>query len=244
MAASLTSLAVAFSTSRPQSRNGTSWLNCRQKSNPAPGESPNGSAVLARISRSNRLGCSAGQPQTDQPAPVLAEQVQRPVAPLGCGGGCFQEAAHPFDVARIGVGRALDGLVGAAEADQVRDHHPMPGAGQHRDHLAVQVAPGRLAMQQQDRGRAVVRVVRPVGVVRVVGVVRPVGVVVRPGHDVGHAQPVHGRIPGLVRVVVHVSEALLGSANERDAAGGRKGLSHAPTLVLREPVRLWNPTSV
>ena len=56
------------------------------------------------------------------------------------------------------VGVILDpaGLVGAAEADQVGREHAVSGVSQRRNHRAVQVAPGGLAVQQHDR-RAICR---------------------------------------------------------------------------------------
>ena len=49
----------------------------------------------------------------------------------------------------IGVVLAPDRLVAAAEPDEVDRDGAQPRVDQHRDHPAVQVAPGRLAVQQQ-----------------------------------------------------------------------------------------------
>ena len=42
-------------------------------------------------------------------------------------------------------------LVGAAKTDQVRRQHAVASGDQYRDHLAVQVRPGGLAVHQQHR---------------------------------------------------------------------------------------------
>src|SRR3712207_7150528 len=39
-----------------------------------------------------------------------------------------------------------------SEPDEVRHHDAVPGGGEHRDHLAVQVAPRRLPVDAQQRG--------------------------------------------------------------------------------------------
>src|SRR5206468_5336772 len=82
-------------------------------------------------------------PEADEAAPVLADerdpaQVER-----------FEQAAHPIDVALVGVLLATYGLVGASEPDQVRRDDAMAGARDDRDHLPVEVGPGRLAVQHQ-----------------------------------------------------------------------------------------------
>jgi hypothetical protein len=64
------------------------------------------------------------------------------------------------------VGVVVDArrLVGLAEPDQVRCEHAIPGVDERRDHRAVEVAPGRLAVQQHDDGsvaRPLVDVVHP-----------------------------------------------------------------------------------
>ena len=56
------------------------------------------------------------------------------------------------------VRTVLFGLVALAKTNHVWRHHPCPGLHKHRDHLAVQVAPGRVAVQAQV-GHA--RVARP-----------------------------------------------------------------------------------
>ena len=48
------------------------------------------------------------------------------------------------------VDRVLDRLVGAAKSEQIGRHDPVPGAGKHRDHAAIEVRPRRLAMQAQE----------------------------------------------------------------------------------------------
>jgi hypothetical protein len=84
--------------------------------------------------------------QADETAPVLAEEGDVPqIEPVEEG------LAHPLDVAGVGVVGALRGLVAAAEADEVRDDDPVPGLHEGRDHGAVQVAPGGLAVHEQHR---------------------------------------------------------------------------------------------
>ena len=45
------------------------------------------------------------------------------------------------------VGRFFFGFVAAAKAGHVGCHYPVPGGGEHGQHLAVKVAPGRVAVQ-------------------------------------------------------------------------------------------------
>ncbi len=47
------------------------------------------------------------------------------------------------------IGGVVHGLVGATEAEEVGRHDAVPGRREDRDHLAVKVAPGRLAVQAQ-----------------------------------------------------------------------------------------------
>ena len=68
------------------------------------------------------VGVLGGQPQPDQPAPVLPDE--RDAAQVEHVEG---ERAHPFDVPRVAVVRDLGGLVRAAEPDQVRRDHAQPG---------------------------------------------------------------------------------------------------------------------
>ena len=116
-----------------------------------------------------------GDARTEQPAPVLTEQgdaaqVER-----------FDQARQPGDVLRVRVRARIRRLVRAPEADQVGHDHAEAGRLQRADHLPVQVAPGRLAVEQEQRlARAA-----------------------RSGVDVGHAQPglelEVARGPGIVR---------------------------------------------
>ena len=48
------------------------------------------------------------------------------------------------------VVRIVCGLVGTAEAEQVRRDGAMAGTGEDRDHPAIQVAPGGLAVQAEE----------------------------------------------------------------------------------------------
>ena len=60
--------------------------------------------------------------------------------------------AQPVDVALVRVvGRARAGLSERPKPTRSGATHAEPGADEHRDHLAVEVAPRRLAVQQQHR---------------------------------------------------------------------------------------------
>src|SRR3974390_1978693 len=43
----------------------------------------------------------------------------------------------------------LDWLVGSSKAQKVRRHGAMASSQKHRDHLAIEIGPGRLAMQAE-----------------------------------------------------------------------------------------------
>src|SRR5262245_17746695 len=47
------------------------------------------------------------------------------------------------------VDRILDWLVGSSEAQKVRRDHAMASGQKHRDHLAIEIGPGRLTMQAE-----------------------------------------------------------------------------------------------
>ena len=71
-------------------------------------------------------------------------------------------AGHVLDVAVVGVPAAVGRLVRAAEAGVVGADHALPGRHQRRQHLAVEVGPGRLAVEADDRvALALVHVVQP-----------------------------------------------------------------------------------
>src|SRR5256886_12162818 len=86
-----------------------------------------------------------GQPEPDETTPVLAEQ-REPRQPE-----LFHDRSYPVDVALVRVVGAFRGLVRASEPDEVGDHRSEAGAGDDRDHLPVEEAPGRLAVQEQHR---------------------------------------------------------------------------------------------
>ncbi|CFE46888.1 Uncharacterised protein [Mycobacterium tuberculosis] len=74
----------------------------------------------------------------------------------------LEPGRHPLDVPQVGVVLDASRLVGAAEADQVGREHTVPGGGERRNHGSVQITPGGLAVQQDDRrtvARALVDVV-------------------------------------------------------------------------------------
>ena len=103
-----------------------------------------GQEGVGRDDPGEAVGVLADQAQADEPAPVLADQ--RDVAQVE---PVEEQLAHPLDVAGEGVVGALGGLVRAPEADQVGGDDLQPGCGEHRDHRAVEVGPGGLAVQEQ-----------------------------------------------------------------------------------------------
>src|SRR5581483_5043269 len=66
------------------------------------------------------------------------------------------ERLHPRDVARIAVIGLRRQLVGLAEADEVRRDRTHAGRHERRDHLAIEITPGRLTVQEQ-RNRSIAR---------------------------------------------------------------------------------------
>ena len=65
--------------------------------------------------------------------------------------------AHPGDVRGVGVRALGGGLVGAPEADLVGDQHAVPEIEEVAHHVAVEVTPGRLAVEEEDGSRSVTR---------------------------------------------------------------------------------------
>ena len=98
------------------------------------------------------------QPKPDEPTPVLPHQRDLPEIQVS------EHRRHPGHVALIGVIGGVNWLVRFAKPHQVGGHHPVSGGGQGADHLAVEVAPTRLPMQQEDGGAVggpLVEVVHP-----------------------------------------------------------------------------------
>ena len=98
----------------------------------------------------------------------------------------------------VGVDAALGWFVALAEPDQVGCDHAMSGGNEQRDHLAIEVAPGRLTVHAQDGcgvGRPLVEVVHTKGAAVVVGdvdVVRRERIVGQSGEAfIGGAQGLH-----------------------------------------------------
>ena len=60
-----------------------------------------------------------------------------------------KEGQHVLTMEVEGVDAIVDGLVRAAEAQPVRGDHTNTCAGKDRDHLSINVAPTRLAMQTE-----------------------------------------------------------------------------------------------
>ena len=109
--------------------------------------SPGGQPAIAQYRTGKALRAVGQHAQADQRAPVLTKQ-----------GGVLQldrlhPGAHPLHMVAVRVVSRVRGFVGAAKADQVRRQHAVTGGDQHRDHLAVQVRPGGLAVHQQHRRR-------------------------------------------------------------------------------------------
>ena len=104
------------------------------------------------------IGMLADEPQADEATPVLADE--RDVAQVE---RVEERGAHPLDVARRRCSRSRAvGLSERPKPTRSGATQRSPAAGEHRDHLAVQVAPRRLAVHQQhDRrvARALVEVV-------------------------------------------------------------------------------------
>ena len=88
----------------------------------------------------------AHDPQADDAAPVLAEE--RHVAQRQR----IEDRMVPADVPSIGVDLRIDRLVRATEADVVPRDHPQSRRSEDRDHLAVEIGPGRLSVHEHDQG--------------------------------------------------------------------------------------------
>ena len=109
----------------------------------------------------------AQQAEPDQPPPVLTDQGH-----LGEVEMIEQKGTHPFDMAGVGVLGPRCRLVRATEPDQVGGDHPQPGGGQDGNHVAVEVAPRRLAVEEEDDlpvGRPLIEIVDPEGTAALIG---------------------------------------------------------------------------
>ena len=106
-------------------------------------------------------GMFGEDPKADQPAPTLAKG--RDV--LGIQGP--DESSNGVHVELIRVAVAAGQLVRSAESDQIGSDTAMTRAGEHGNHLAVEVTPGGLAMHEQDGvgvARSLVQVVKAIAV--------------------------------------------------------------------------------
>ena len=152
--------AAAAGRCTPVGNSSTSWEKRCQAKKASPGVGvAGGQEGVGGDHPGEAVGVLAHEAQADEPAPVLAHQ--RDVAQVE---PVEEELAHPLDVAGERVVAALGRLVRAPEADQVGRDDLQPGRGEDRDHRAVQVGPGRLAVQQEDHGRlrvALAQVVHP-----------------------------------------------------------------------------------
>ena len=84
-----------------------------------------GEAGVGRHHPAEALGVLGHEPQTDEAAPVLADEGDVGQLELVEEGG-----THPFDVTGVGVVVATGGLVGSTEADEVGRDDPEAGAGE------------------------------------------------------------------------------------------------------------------
>ena len=84
-----------------------------------------------------------GQGQPQDAAPVLPHQ--HAVVQVKALHQLQQYLAVPFKL----VKRVFFGLVAFAKADQVGGHNPVARRQKHRQHVAIQIAPGRVAVQAQ-----------------------------------------------------------------------------------------------
>jgi hypothetical protein len=142
-------------------------------------------------------------------------------------------------VARVRVVGALGRLVGASEADEVGRHHPKPGAGDDRDHLPVQEAPGRLAVQEQHRvgvGRPFVDIVDAqraalaVGDVEVAGREREVGECAKRSSGVRSASITRRRKARSMRAVLRAASDDRSLEAEHQVDASRPPRLHHQTL--------------
>src|SRR5262249_20513593 len=164
------------------------------------------------------------QPEADEAAPVLRDQRHLPQVESE------ENTAHPVDVALVGVVLAANRLVGTPEADQVRCHDPVSGRHQDGDHLAVEVRPGRLAVQAEDGVRArrsLVDVVDP----------EPVDVEVVRAERV--AWKTHEAIVGGAEALEHRGPSLFALIGESES-GRNNPLAPRRSLTAREAAS-YNP---
>ena len=196
-----TLVTVAAWTSRPAGKTGVRVAKVRHARNASGSSVLGGGQEAVRDDDAGEpVGLLPRDPQPDERAPVLAEQRDVRQADE------VHPAGHPVDVSLVGVVGDGGGLVGLAEPDQVGREHPVAGVDERRDHRAVEVAPGRLAVQQHHHGA----VARPF-----VDVVHPEGAVLT-GLDRG---PVR-----LERVAGQIGEPLVGSTESmHDVTLGRPG---------------------
>ena len=89
------------------------------------------------------VGHGHRQREADQPAPILHDQ--HDVAQVERLDEVDQAAA--VEIERVGL--VVDRLVRAAEAREIGRDHAMPGDREYRHHAAIEVAPGRLAVQAE-----------------------------------------------------------------------------------------------
>ena len=214
----------------------------RHSTNPADsGRSPVARMVFISSSRAKRSGMAIGRVRPISPPQSWATRVMpAQIEPV-------DEGEDRAAVEVEGVDRLVHRLVRAPEAVEVGRHRAMTGGGEDRDHLAVEVAPGGLAVQAEEDlggvGRSLVEVVQPraleaVEILEIVGlevVARQVGeAFVRGAQRFGHrrdlARLARGVAAGPRRLVSALSitkwpRALCGERRHRRSAAGRAGES-------------------
>ncbi len=143
-------------------------------------------------------------------APVLADERH----------GAEVELLHPprdpVDVALVGVVGAEGGLVRAPEAHEIRSEDAVTRGDEDRDHLPVEEAPGRLAVEEEHRrrgGRALVEVV--------------------------DAEAIHGRVARCERELGKVREPLVRRAQELHRVHDATRASHGTRSTLPKFPRAW-----
>ena len=131
------------------------------------------------------VGMRHGEAEPDRASPVVDDQGEPREVELE------REALDRAVVRVVRVVGLRQGLVRAAEAEEVGDDHP-PDAREHRDRLPVEEPPGRLTVQEEHRvARALLDVVHPEAVLR--HVARRVGPAAKVVEAlVGRAVGVHG----------------------------------------------------
>ena len=100
--------------------------------------------VLMTVSARTRSGIAHREAQAGRPTPVVADH--RQALQIQLADQARQVRDMPVEAVRLLAGR----LLGQAEADHVGDDDAVSRIHQRRDDVAIEEAPGRIAVQQQD----------------------------------------------------------------------------------------------